>query len=384
MRPDLQEELDALRDAGLWRSLKPRPGAGGVLEENGARILNFSSNDYLDLARHARLEMAAVRAVSKWGTGAGASRLMSGHFPLHDDLEEALARLCGQETALLFPTGFQANLGVITSLAGRDDVIYSDALNHASIIDGCRLSRATLRVYPHNDTAALRDLLAAEGPCRRRIIVTDSVFSMDGDCADVAALHAVAQEFDAWLVVDEAHAVGVFGNGGGVCRAVGITPDVTVGTLSKALGSGGGFAATSQPVRDLLINRARSFIYTTGLSPACVGSAHEAVRLIEDYPDLGANLLRNTRAFVTMLKDHGVETLPTDSQIVPIMVGDNTQAVALAEALQEDHILVTGIRPPTVPKGTARLRLSLTLAHTESDLRHAAQRIAAVLTPAIS
>ncbi|MCF6284406.1 MAG: 8-amino-7-oxononanoate synthase [Candidatus Hydrogenedentes bacterium] len=389
-----ESELEKIRQASRWRFLRAWDGAGGVFTQGGTCYLNFSSNDYLNLSGDPALKAAVVDAVAEQGCGATASRLMSGNLTIHEALERALADLTGQERALVFPSGYQANVGVLTSLAGPDDMIFSDALNHASIIDGARLSKASIQVYRHNDVAHLESLLRSIGlrravagvspvhsssPAQHRIIVTDSVFSMDGDLAPLKELAALAARYDAVLVVDEAHAIGIWGEGGGLCRHLGIRPDVTIGTLGKALGSGGGFAACDGPYRDLLINRARSFIYSTGVSPMNAAAALAAVEAIVSRKSLGPTLLRRARQFQSMLADHGIDVAPGETQIIPIAVGDDAQVMTLAKSLLEAGLIATGIRPPTVPEGTARLRLSVTLAHDDTTLEKAAGILARVL-----
>lgn len=365
-----------LREQGLYRHLRALSRSGGHAQFDGRAMLNFSSNDYLDLANDTRLKAGATAALERYGCGATASRLMAGHLELHAELERRLAALVGQETALVFPTGFQANLGVLTALAGPGDAIFSDALNHASIVDGCRLSRAAVHVYPHRDVDALRALLQRADRFRRRIIVTDSVFSMDGDEAPVATLTDLAEKHDAFLVVDEAHAIGVFGSGGGLCRETGVTPDVTIGTLSKALGGEGGFAACAAHVRELIINMARSFIFSTGLAPACAGSAIAALDVLAAEPARGATLLQRAHLFREALRARGIEVHTDRSPIVPVVIGDNESAVALADALLARGVLAAAVRPPSVPEGTARLRFSLTLAHMETELKNVATIVA--------
>ncbi len=372
----LEAELAEIDAAGLRRALRLAARAGGRLPRaGGTPILNFSSNDYLDLANDPALAQAAAQAAATQGSGAGASRLMAGHLPAHDGLERQLAAWCGQEAALVFPSGYQANVGVLGALAGRDDVIFSDALNHASIIDGARLSRAAVHVYRHGDTAQLETLLA-RCDARRRIIVTDALFSMDGDVAPLRELRTLADRYDAFLLVDEAHALGVYGEGRGLCAEVGIQPDVTIGTMSKALGSGGGFIASAAPLRELVLNRARSFIYTTGLSPLCAAAAAAALTRIAEQPRLGAALLARAAHLRASLAAAGVPTLPGGSQIIPVPIGDNCAARDAAHALHEMGLWVTAIRPPTVAPGTARLRLSVTLAHTPFDVEHLARALA--------
>ncbi|MCC6143442.1 MAG: 8-amino-7-oxononanoate synthase [Candidatus Hydrogenedentes bacterium] len=371
-----RDELERIEAAGLRRVLREHPRAGGRLNDGERELLNFSSNDYLNLASDPRLAEAAAQAVHAYGTGASASRLMAGHLPPHAQLESALATLARMESAVVFPTGFQANLGVLCTVAGAGDAIFSDRLNHASIIDGARLSRAAIHIYDHRDMTHLEQLLRDAPVKGRRIIVSDALFSMDGDLAPVHALHQLAKTYEALLVIDEAHAMGVFGEGAGLCQGAGLRPDVLVGTLSKALGSMGGFLAGSRALCDLLITRARSFIYTTGLSPACAGAAIAAIEIVRESPESGAELLRRSRFFHHELSQRGVPVMPSQSQVIPIHVGENEAAVQLADALREAGLIITGIRPPTVPPGTARLRLSVTLAHEEQHLCHAATLLA--------
>ncbi|HNR97880.1 MAG TPA: 8-amino-7-oxononanoate synthase [Planctomycetota bacterium] len=377
-RDDFAGELEKLASEGLLRTLAARAGLGGKYVEDGGTVLNFSSNDYLDLASDARLKAAAAEAIAAWGCGATASRLMAGSLRLHETLEAELAALAGRERALLFGSGFLANLGVLTVLAHRRTTIFADRLNHASLLDGARLSGARLVRYPHGDVDRLDALLAADGS-RRRIIVTDSVFSMDGDIAPLAAIGDCALRRGALLVVDEAHAIGVLGlRGGGVCRDLpAVRPDVVVGTLSKALGGYGGFAAGARGLCDLLVNRARSFIYSTALPPACLGSARAALAILAASHNLGAALLARAEQFRAALQQAGLDTGPSRTHIIPIMVGDNERTLAFARALREKNILAVAVRPPTVPRGTARLRLSVTRAHTGEDLARAAAAIAA-------
>jgi 8-amino-7-oxononanoate synthase len=374
-----KDDLARVEAAGLRRVLREYPRAGGRLATDTGELLNFSSNDYLDLASDPRLARAAADAAHTYGTGASASRLMAGHLPPHAQLEDALAALTRHEAAVVFPTGFQANLGVLSTVAGVGDAIFSDKLNHASIIDGARLSRAAIHIYEHCDMAHLEQLLCDMPVKERRIIVSDALFSMDGDLAPVHALRQLANDHEALLVIDEAHAIGVFGEGAGLCQSAGIRPDVLVGTLSKALGSMGGFVAGSRSLCDLLITRARSFIYTTGLSPACAGAAISAIEIVLDNPESGAELLCRSRFFHDQLTQRGVPVMPSQSQVIPIHVGENDAAVRLADALREAGLIITGIRPPTVPPGTARLRLSVTLAHEEAHLTDAAEVIAQIL-----
>jgi 8-amino-7-oxononanoate synthase len=376
----LHSELDKLERDGLLRRTAVSAGVGGkVLLEDGRTILNFSSNDYLNLTQQSRIKCRAQNAIERWGCGATASRLMCGTLPLHEELEAALARMVGGEAALVFSSGFGMNIGILFAIAGRDDVIFADRLSHASLIDGARLSGATLKRYVHNDVQSLEGLLRST-PCRgHRFIVCESVFSMDGDIAPLAELRSLATQYDASLLVDEAHAIGIWGNGGGLCRELGdLAAELTVGTLGKSLGSHGGFVVCSRQTREYLVNCARSFIYSTALPPASVAAALGAIEHIQHDPAIGGRLLELARGFHASLVAEGLRLPEFCSQILPIHVGDNRRALELAAALRERGLLVTAVRPPTVPDGTARLRLSVTMAHTPEDLAWAATEIGSV------
>ncbi len=368
----IHDALTALDARGQRRSLRALPGAGGIFDSDGRQIVNLSSNDYLDLANDPRVVGGAKDAVERFGCGATASRLMSGNLTIHDALEDRLASLVGQEACLIFPSGFQTNLAVISSLMSEGDVIFSDALNHASIIDGARLAKAEVCVYRHNDVDHLEELLARRSASGRRLIVSDSVFSMDGDLADVAALERLARDSGALLMIDEAHAIGVFGEGAGLCAELGVRPDITSGTMSKSLGTGGGFVALSRAMRDYLINVARPFIFSTGLSPANAGAALAAIDVVESDRGLGSTLLGRARLFHRLLREGGLDVGESESQVIPLMVGDNDAALRLSAALLDQDVLAVAVRPPSVPEGTARLRLSVTLAHSEALLAEAA------------
>jgi 8-amino-7-oxononanoate synthase len=377
----LRPQLDQLERDGLLRRTLVSAGVGGkVCLEDGRTILNFSSNDYLNLAQEGHVKRRAQEAIERWGCGATASRLMCGTLALHEELEAALARLIGGETALVFGSGFGMNVGILFAVAGRGDVIFADRLSHASLIDGARLSGATLKRYAHNDVESLERLLRSS-PCRgHRFIVCESVFSMDGDIAPLTKLRHLATRYEASLLVDEAHAIGVWGNGGGLGRELGRElgdqpAELTVGTLGKALGSHGGFVVCRRDTREYLVNRARSFIYSTALPPASVAAALGAIEQIERDPMIGHRLLDLARGFHKALLAEGLRLPEFGSQILPVHVGDNHRALELATRLRERGLLVTAIRPPTVPEGTARLRLSVTMAHTQEDLAAAAAEI---------
>ena len=363
----LHAELDALASQHRHRACYPLEGASRTYPAlAGKPVLSFASNDYLGLSADARLRAAASAAMESQGVGSGASRLVSGDLPAHRSLEAALAAFLGTSSALLFPSGYQTNLGVITALAGREDLLVSDAANHASLIDGCRLSRATVRVYPHLDVAAARAALT--GKFRRRFLVTESVFSMDGDLAPLADLAQVAESGDAHLIVDEAHALGVLGPGGrGACAAEAITPGVTIGTLGKALGSAGGFAAGSPALRSILVNRARTFLFTTAPLPAAAAAGEAALSIVSSAE--GNGLRDRLRRRLDQLARGLPGTAPRPpAAIVPVILGSDAAALGASHHLRQHGLFVPAIRPPTVPEDTARLRITLSAAHTEDDV----------------
>ena len=351
---------DQVRGAGQWRAPRPFDAAGpeGTLTASGARVVSFASNDYLGLSQHPAVVGAAHDALDRWGAGAGAARLIVGSRPVHHDLEDALAAWRGTDAAVVFPTGFAANLGVLSTFAAPGVRICSDALNHASIIDGCRLARANgaeVRVYPHRDLDALAGLLAEPG-AERLVVVSDTVFSMDGDVADVDALVALCGRHEALLVLDEAHAV--------LQDPPTVPTDgpvvVQVGTLSKTLGALGGFVAGPRPVVDLLVNRARSYIFTTASSPADTAAALAAVTVVRS----AEGEARRDR-----LRAHVARVRPGHpSPVVAVVLGEEATAMEAAAGLLDAGLLVPAIRPPTVPPGTSRLRVALSAAHTDDQI----------------
>ena len=373
----IDEELEAIDADGLRRTLRSMPAAGGKFTVGGQAVLNLCSNDYLNLADNAKVKAVAADAIQQWGCGATASRLMCGHLDLHEHLETALAKLVDAEASLVFGSGFLANVGTINALATRHDEIFADKLNHASLVDGAASSGAKVHRYRHLDMEHLESMLGKRSGGGRAMIISDSVFSMDGDIAPLTQLRKLADKYDAILMIDEAHAIGIMGNGGGACleQDPPVRADVLIGTLGKALGSYGGFVACSPSMRDYLINKARSFIYSTALPPASVAAACAAVDIINAEPSMGYALLTRARSLHTMLSERGFELRPFESQIVPVLIGENRKASELAELLSGRGVLVRAVRPPTVPAGTARLRLSVTLAHTEGDLELAADRM---------
>jgi len=368
-----EQELAALADRGLLRTLEPlSTPQGPEVRIRGDGLINFSSNDYLGLAAHPAVVAAARQALERWGMGAGASRLVVGDTEAHRALEARLQTFEDAEAVLLFNGGYPANVGIVPALVGAGDAVFSDALNHASLVDGCRLSRAQVCIYPHRDVGALERLLTGT-PARRKLVVTDSVFSMDGDLAPLAQLVELCRDGGAALLVDEAHATGVLGpRGAGLCEALGLTQavDLRMGTLGKALGAFGAYAATTRPVADLLVNRARSVVFSTALPPAVCAAAAAAVDLVEHDPDLRPRLWRNIHCFAEGLRALGHPAQVT-SAIFPLVVGAPDRALAAAAFLRGRGLLVKPIRPPTVPAGTSRLRFALSAAHTPDHLDQA-------------
>lgn len=352
-----RRKLAGLEARALRRSLATTWRAdGATVMRAGRRLVSFSCNDYLGLSQHAKVKQAAAAAVERYGAGAGASRLVTGEHPLLAELEARLAAHKRSEAALVFGSGYLANVGIAPALVGPDDLVLLDALSHACLWAGARLSGAHVLSFRHNDAADLADILDAERGRRGRVLIlTERVFSMDGDRAPVADLLALADRHDAWLLVDDAHGLGVI--------EPGPTAPLEVGTLSKALGSYGGYLCASAPVIDLLKSRARSFIYTTGLPPASAGAALAALDILEAEPERRAKPLALARRFAANLG-----LAPAESAIVPIMVGDARRALALSADLEAQGYLVVAIRPPTVPEGTARLRVAFSAAHREADV----------------
>lgn len=371
----IQAELERLKQAGLYRNLRKVEGEQGpTLILDGKEVLNFSSNNYLGLANHPALREAAKEAIDRYGCGSGASRLISGNMTLHEELEEKIAELKGTEAALVFNSGFQANVGILSTLVGEGDVIFSDALNHASIIDGCRLSRAKTVVYPHCDLGRLESGLKEAPSNGQRLIVTETLFSMDGNEPALAEIVDLAERYEAMVMVDEAHATGVFGpNGAGVVAMMGLGKRISVqmGTLGKALGGFGAYVAGSQALRELLINRCRSFIFTTSLPPAVLAMAIAALDLLNREPQRRLALWHNCRTLKEGLKRLGFSLGQSQSQIQPLIIGDAEKCMAFSERLLQKGVFAQGIRPPSVPLGTSRLRITLMATHTHEQLHHA-------------
>jgi 8-amino-7-oxononanoate synthase len=375
---DIENRLEELRESGLHRRLRLVGSTQGprVLLD-GRPVLLLCSNDYLGLAGDPRVREAAAEAALRWGAGAGASRLISGNMEPHSRLEERLAAFKGYEAALLFGSGYLANVGAISALARRGEVVFSDQLNHASIVDGCRLSRAETFVYRHADVEHLAWGLRQAGG-RASLIVSDGVFSMDGDIAPVADLTRLARERGCRLMVDEAHATGALGAGGrGSVAAAGLSGevDLVVGTLGKALGSYGAYVCASAELRDYLLNTARSFIFSTALPPPALAAALAALGVLEAEPERVQRLHANAATLRDGLAAEGLAPGGGTSQIVPLEVGDARRTMELCKGLLERGVFAQGIRPPTVPKGSSRLRLSVMATHGEAELREATRLV---------
>jgi 8-amino-7-oxononanoate synthase len=367
----IADDLADLADHDLVRPRRVRTGRQGArVVLDGRELVNFGSNDYLGLAGDVRLTKAASKAACAEGFGAGASPLVSGHSQAHDNLERAIAALVDVEAALVFPSGFAANAATIPALAGPGDAIYSDERNHASLIDGCRLARAAVHVYPHRDLAALEALLAA-APARRRLIVTDTLFSMDGTIAPLADLCELARRHGAMLMVDEAHATGVFGpRGSGLVEEAGCGGGVhvRVGTLSKALGAAGGFVAGHERLIEWLRHKARAWVFSTAHPPAVAAAATRAIELVRQEPERRRELCERAADFRAALAARGLDIGGAGGQIVPVVAGEPAAAVALSTRLADAGFFVPAIRPPSVPPGRSLVRASLSWLHADADL----------------
>src|ERR687897_807854 len=376
---DLQDRLDELKGLGLYRRMRMVSGPQGprvVLD--GKPVLLLCSSNYLGLADHPRVREAAADAAMRWGVGTGASRLVSGNMTLHRRLEERIAAFKGTQSAVLFGSGYLANIGVIPALARRGEIVFSDELNHASIIDGCRLSGAETFVYRHADVEHLQwGLRNADG--RAALIVTEGVFAVDGDVAPLEEIVELARRHDVRVMVDDAHGTGTLGPGGrGAVAEAGLEGevDVIVGTLGKALGSYGAFAACDHVMARYLVNTARPLIFSTGLPPAAIGAAMAALELLQEQPRRVERLWDNCDALRDELAREGFDVSGSETQIVPLIVGDAGLAMRICEAALEQGVFAQAIRPPTVPDGTSRLRLAVMASHTRSELREAARILA--------
>ena len=366
------DKLAGLERKGLRRAPAVTARDGIWAERDGRRLLSFSCNDYLNLAQHPQVIEAAVEAAQRYGVGAGASRLVTGNHPLYAALESRLARLKGSDAALVFGSGYLANTGIIPALVGPDDLILIDELSHACLHAGARLSGAAIAPYRHADADDVERLLGARRAGKKRaLIATDGVFSMDGDLAPLRALAALAERFDAWLLADDAHGLGVVGGGRGSSFADGgADVPLQMGTLSKAVGAYGGYLCASRAVIDLMATRARSFIYSTGLPPPVVAAAAAALDIIEAEPAYVAQPLRKAKEFARALN------LPeAQSAIVPVVIGESDAALAASALLRDEGFLVVAIRPPTVPAGTARLRFAFTAQHPDAEIARLAEAV---------
>ncbi len=376
----LQESLATIRSSGLSRGLRNLTGEPGPrIRINGREVLLLCSNNYLGLATDPRVKQAATRAIDTYGCGATGSRLISGNLEPCAELEQELAAFKGAEAALVFPSGYHANIGTIPALLDASDLLFSDALNHASLIDGARLSRAETVIYRHCNMEDLERKLRARTNARRKLILTESVFSMDGDLAPLREISFLAKKYGAQLMVDEAHGTGLFGpTGAGLVEELGLTGavDIQMGTFSKALGSLGGYVAGSRDLIRFLVNRARSFIFTTGLPPPVLAASREALRIVRSEPERRQALFRNVGRLRGALASAGFELGPTDStgsQILPVVIGEDRLTMAACRYLLGKGVFVQGIRPPTVPQGTARLRVTPMATHTDADIAEATE-----------
>ena len=379
----LDTECTALEQAGLRRYLRTLMSAPtGTINLDGRDVVLLGSNNYLGLSTHPKVINAAIEATQTFGTGASGSRLISGNSELYTTLEANLAKTKNTEAALVFSSGYAANTSVIPVLTGEGDLILSDALNHASIIDGCRLSRATRKVYRHCDVEHLKTLLSEAAAFRRRLIVTDGVFSMDGDIAPLPDIYEVATRYDAMLLVDDAHGFGVLGeDGSGTVAHFGLkgTDIIQMGTLSKAVGALGGYIAGCRALIELLINKARGFIFTTGLPPTTLAAANTALDVMRSSPELRQRLSSHARCLKTALTHLGYTLLPSETQILPVVLGNPQQATSVADALLAEGVFAPAIRPPAVPPETSRLRLTVMATHTEAEIQQAIAGFAKVL-----
>jgi glycine C-acetyltransferase len=371
----LDGEIAALRDRGVYRWPRELQGEQApVCTYDGRRVVNLCSNNYLGLASHPQLKEAARLAIDEYGVGSGAVRTIAGNMTIHEVLEERLARFKRTEAALLYQSGFTANAGTVAALLGREDVVVSDELNHASIIDGCRLSGAERKIFPHKDIAAARRCLEESRHARRVLVITDGVFSMDGDIAPLGALAALAREAGAIMMVDDAHASGVVGAGGrGTVEHFGLhgMVDIQVGTLSKAWAGLGGYVAGSRRLIEFLMNRARPLLFSTSHPPSVAATAIAALDLIEREPGLIERLWENTRFLKAGLQRLGYDTGLSETPITPVMIGDEALAMRFSDRLFEEGVFAVGIAFPTVPRGKARVRTIVTAGHTHAHLSQA-------------
>jgi len=377
----VNQALLELEAAGLLRApLRISGPQGPEVQIGGKGVLCFCSNNYLGLADHPAIAEAAQASARSEGVGAAASRLITGTMDAHRDAEVAFAKFLHTPDAVLFSTGYAANVGTIQALVGPGDAVFSDALNHASLIDGCRLSRAEVHVYSHRNADHLASLLREHRPrARTALIITDSLFSMDGVVAPLRDIAVLARSFDAGLLVDEAHSLGVLGpSGRGLCAEQGVEPDVIVGTLGKSFGVAGAFVATTESVASLIRNRARSFVYSTAPPPMIARAANAALRLVREADDARAALLAHANRLRSELRTLGFGVPDGDSQILPVLIGENDRTMQLSAKLLDRGVFVQGIRPPTVPEGTARLRLTPMATHRPEHIDRALAAFASI------
>ena len=375
MLPNLQQELQTLHEQNRFRTVHQVASAQEPrIQIDGRNLILFCSNNYLGLANHPNLKKAAVDAIETYGTSTVASALISGYMTPHAQLEKRMAKFWGTEAAVVFPTGYMANLGVIPALINREDIIFSDQLNHRSLIDGCRLSRAKIDIYPHGDVTHLESQLQNAQHYRRRLIVTDGVFSMDGDIAPLPELVSLASKYNAILMVDDAHGTGVLGkNGRGTYEHFNLSPesiDIHMTSGSKALGASGGFIGGKQELINLIHNRSPAYIYTTAMPPDACASTTAAIDLITNDLDRNHRLWHNIKTIRDGLNTLGFNLAKSQTQIIPLLIGDDKKTVAISNELYERGIYLYGIRPPTVPEGQSRLRLSVMATHTEEDIQN--------------
>jgi len=371
----LNQELQQIREQGLFRTLRRLDAASDtktVLE--GKKVLLFSSNNYLGLANDSRMKEKAIEAIKQFGTGSGGSRLTTGNLSLHEQLERDIASFKGKEASLVFSSGFLANVGIISTLMKQGDVILSDSLNHASIIDGCRLSKADTVIYNHVDMNDLEKKLQSVTSYQRKLIVTDGVFSMDGNIAPLPAIVSLAQKYGAMVMVDDAHSTGILGKtGAGTAEYFGLTHqiDLLMGTLSKSIGAEGGYVAASQSLIQYLRNKARSFIFQTALSPSVVAASIEGIRIIREERERSVRLLENAEFLRNGLKKSGFSLVDGSTPILAVLIGSAQDAVHFSKRLEEEGIFAPAIRPPTVPEGMSRIRLTIMATHRQEQLEYA-------------
>ena len=380
----LEDERNELEQDGHWRSLRSMMSAptGRVLLD-GCEVISLASTNYLGLSTHPQVIKAACEAVQEYGTGASGSRLIAGNSHLYEELESKIAAMLNTEAALVFSSGYLANIGTIPALVGEEDLILSDERNHISLIEGCRLSKATKRIYRHCDPEHLKELLSESSRFRRRLIVTDGVFSMDGDFPPLAEICEIAEAHDAMLLVDDVHGFGILGqSGGGLVDYLGVGDRgiIQIGALSKAVGGIGAFVAGSQSLIDFLINRARGFIFTTALPPGTLAAASAAIDLIRSNFEFRQRLFANVHTLKTGLSEAGFQLLTNETHILPLILGEAKTTTQFAEALLNEGVFAPGIRPPTVPMGTSRLRITPTASHTREELEEVLEGFIAART----